>query len=182
VRPGPARRGPLPEREGALASGPLPAGVEVHFANDALFIGTWECVQINVWCGPQRLAYARPRGECTALLASARGGPIALLTIVRENAGLPDEAAREALAQLRTMQAASRVVACAGLADGPPLRQAAARAVSIDLDQRVPPPFPTRMFGKRLDAVLWVVEALRAAGASVDGRVLLGVVAALCDA
>jgi len=160
----------------------LPAGVEVHFANEELFIGSWGCVQINVWRGPQRLAYARPRGDSAELLAAGRAGPIAQLTIVLQNAALPDEPTREALAKLRSHRASSRVVACAGLAEGAPLRKAALRAVSIDLDQRVPPPFPTRMFDNRVDAVLWLVAALERAGESVDGRALLGVLTALCGA
>jgi hypothetical protein len=95
-----------------------------------------------------------------------------------ERAGLPDEPTRQALARLRVMPSHQRVVACAGIAEGPPLRVAGARAVSISLDQIVPPPFPTRMFGDRVDAVLWLRDALaKAGGAPFRGPELLAALA-----
>jgi hypothetical protein len=151
----------------------------IHFVNDDVIIGWWECVLISIWKRDQRPEYARHRGEAGELLAKHRAGPLALLTVVLESAGLPDGPTREALANLRlTRSHKQRVVACAGVAEGAPIRVAGARAVSISLDQLVPPPFPTKMFGSRIDAVLWLTELLARAGEKrIHGHDLLAAIA-----
>jgi hypothetical protein len=150
----------------------------IHHANADVVIGWWECVLISIWRRDQGPEYARMRGIAGELLAKQRPGPLALLTVVLESAGLPDDPTRIALAKLRLTPSHQHVVACAGVAEGGPLRVAGARAVSISLDQIVPPPFPTRMFGDRADAVLWLMEALTRAGVTaLNGRDLMAAIA-----
>jgi hypothetical protein len=171
----------MPERRaigGNEAEADRPPAMHVHFANDDVVVGWWGCVLISIWRRDQWPEYARLRGEAGELLARQHSGPLLLLTLVLERAGLPDEPTRQALARLRVMPSHQRVVACAGIAEGPPLRVAGARAVSISLDQIVPPPFPTRMFGDRVDAVLWLRDALgKAGGAPFRGPELLAALA-----
>jgi hypothetical protein len=151
----------------------------VHFRNDELLIGTWDCFLINIWRGNHRPSYAEERGKAGWILARTSPGPLALFTLVLDTASLPDDPTRDALAHARLEPCFERVVACAGVAEGDPLRAAALRAVSIDLDQRAPPPFPTKMFGDRSDAVLWMLDRLTAAGKpGIRGRALLSVIAA----
>jgi hypothetical protein len=149
----------------------------IHFANRNVVVGWWECVLISIWRGDQVPEYARLRGVAGELLAKQRPGPLALLTVVLDGASLPNEATRDALARLRLTPSHQRVVACAGVAEGAPIRVAGARSVSISLDQIVPPPFPTKMFGNRADAVLWLIDALFQAGEkSLRGRDLLAAI------
>jgi len=155
-----------------------PKAMTIHFANDDVIVGWWECILISIWRRDQVPDYARLRGEAGELLAKeCPTGPLALLTVVQERANLPDGPTRNALARLRLSPSHQRVVACAGIAEGAPLRVAGARAVSISLDQIVPPPFPTRMFGNRVDGVLWLVDALARAGTYVQGTDLLAAIA-----
>ena len=155
------------------------SGLAPHFANDDVFIAVWKCVLVSIWKREHRPAYAVSRRSAGEALAAQAPGPLALFTLVLETGILPDDASREALARVRLAPCFRRVVACAGVAEGPPLHAAALRAVSIDLDQRVPPPFPTRMFGTRADAVLWVVERLAQAGEkSIQGNDLVNAITA----
>jgi hypothetical protein len=150
----------------------------VTFANDAVVVGWWQSVLISVWKRDQHPEYAQRRGEAAEVLAQSRPGPLLLLTVVTLEASLPDEPTRDALAKLRLALSHQRVVACAGIAEGPPIRVAGARAVSISLDQRVVAPFPTRMFAQRIDAVVWLREAfVRAGGEPFRGRDLLAAIA-----
>jgi hypothetical protein len=153
------------------------ARMTIHFANADVVVGWWEAVLISVWRRQQIPEYARLRGEAGEILAKSRPGPLGLLTVVLDTASLPNESTREALARLRVTPSHQRVVACAGIAEGSPIRVAAARAVSISLDQLVPPPFPTKMFGTRVDAVLWLIESLGRAGTLLQGSALMNAIA-----
>jgi hypothetical protein len=156
------------------------ARVVTHFTNHDMILATWECVLLSIWRHDQRPAYAAARGSAGDALAQSRPGPLALFTLVLETGTLPDDPTRAALARVRLQPCFKRVVACAGVAEGAPLRIAALRSVSIDLDQRAPPPFPTRMFDSRVDAAVWIIDRLWQAGEkSIRGTDLLAVINSL---
>jgi hypothetical protein len=150
----------------------------IHYANNDLVVATWRCVLISIWKRHHIPEYAAARGLAGDILARNSRGPLALFTLVLDTATLPDDPTRDALARVRLQQCFRRVVACAGVAEGEPLRAAALRAVSIDLDQRAPPPFPTRMFNSRVDSIVWITDSLARAGErSVRGQDLLSAIA-----
>ncbi|HEY2516158.1 MAG TPA: hypothetical protein VGI39_35045 [Polyangiaceae bacterium] len=164
----------------APQTSPRVSPVVTHFANDDVVVCTWKAVLISIWKRDHRVTYAQARGAAGEVLARNNAGPLALFTLVLETGLLPDEPTRDALAKVRLAPCFQRVVACAGIAEGDPLRAAALRSVSIDLDQRARPPFPTRMFGSRLDAAEWVVDRLKRAGdTSIRANEFLGVIADL---
>ena len=117
----------------------------IHASTERYVLATWQDLVLAVWCGDTTMAGVREGQRVFDDHAAKTPNGVLLLTVVEEQAPMPDGDARAGLGRL-LKSGAGRTRRSAVVYEGAGFRAATVRSVVTGITALSKPPFPHRVF------------------------------------